>query len=116
MVSRRILGRTLDERRSKSRKSTHDFSLTCYIVKVSLDWIPIDRLTASDIQKTPGGLVAVICLVILVVLCVVNQLRIIRRTGWFFFYLKWYAVGGAVIGVLAALPGLEIRLHHYIAA
>lgn len=59
---------------------------------------------------------AVICLVIFVFLCVVNQLRIIRRTGWFFFYLKWYAVGGAVIGILAALPGLEFRLHHYIAA
>lgn len=47
---------------------------------------------------------------------IVNQLRVIRRTGWFFFYLKWYAVGGAVIGVLSALPGLELRLHHWIAA
>ena len=106
------------------------------ILQVSLDWIPIDRLTPSDIKKQPGGLVAVICLVIFVVACVVNQLRVIRRTGWFFFYLKWcvrvpvacpapwlilspcrrYLVGGAIVGILAALPGLEFRLHHYIAA
>ena len=85
-------------------------------VQVSLDWIPINRLTPHDIQQEPGGLVAVIVLVIFLVAVVLNQLRVIRRTGWFFYYLKWYAVGGAVIGVLAALPGLELRLHHWIAA
>lgn len=84
--------------------------------QVSLDWIPINRLTPHDIQQEPGGLVAVIVLVIFLVAVVLNQLRVIRRTGWFFYYLKWYAVGGAVIGVLAALPGLELRLHHWIAA
>ncbi|GAA5883322.1 hypothetical protein JCM3774_005242 [Rhodotorula dairenensis] len=86
------------------------------LMNVSLDWIPINRLTPHDIQQEPGGLVAVIVLVIFLVAVVLNQLRVIRRTGWFFYYLKWYAVGGAVIGVLAALPGLELRLHHWIAA
>lgn len=59
------------------------------LMNISLDWIPIDRLTAADIKKQPGGLVAVIVLVLVVVACVINQLRVIRRTGWFFFYLKW---------------------------
>lgn len=78
-----------------------------------------------------------IVLVVLLFLAVVNQLRVIRKTGWFFFYLKWYvpsrsstlivllilclsprryAIGGAVLGVLAALPGFQFRLHHYIAS
>lgn len=84
--------------------------------QVSLNWIPIDRLTPHDINQQPGGLVAVIVLVIFILLVVVNQLRVIRRTGWFFFYLRWYIVGGVVVGILSALPGLEFRLHHYIAA
>lgn len=83
---------------------------------VSLEWIPISRLTPSDIKKEPGGLVAVIVLAAFLFFAILNQLRVIRRTGWFFFYLKWYAVGGVVIGILAALPGLQFRLHHYFAA
>lgn len=60
-------------------------------------------------------MVAVICVVIFVFLVVVNQLRVIRRTGWLAYYLFWYVVGGLVILVLAtALPGLEFRLHHYV--
>ena len=84
------------------------------LINISLAWIPIDRLTPHDIQQEPGGLVAVICVVIFVFLVVVNQLRVIRRTGWFGFYLFWYVVGGLVIMVLALLPGLEFRLHHYL--
>lgn len=104
---------------------------------ISLSWIPLDRLTPDDISQRPGGLVAVIVLVIFLFCVVVNQLRVIRKTGWFFFYLKWcvrtslpsprldsshrlflrrYIVGGIVLGILAALPTLELRLHHYIAA
>ncbi|GAA5884000.1 hypothetical protein JCM16303_001352 [Sporobolomyces ruberrimus] len=83
---------------------------------VSLDWIPISRLTPQDIKKEPGGLVAVICVAAFLFFAVSNQIRVIRRTGWFLFYLKWYAVGGIVIGILASLPGLQLRLHHYFAA
>ncbi|GAA5913559.1 uncharacterized protein JCM6883_004458 [Sporobolomyces salmoneus] len=83
---------------------------------VSLGWIPISRLTPQDIKKEPGGLVAVICLAAFLFFAVLNQIRVIRRTGWFFFYLKWYAVGGIVLGILTSLPGLQFRLHHYFAA
>ncbi|GAA6029243.1 hypothetical protein JCM8097_003583 [Rhodosporidiobolus ruineniae] len=83
---------------------------------ITFDKLPIDRLTPHDINQEPGGLIAVICLAIFLFFAVLNQLRVIRRNGWFFFYLKWYIVGGVTIGVLAALPGLEFRLHHYVAA
>ncbi|KAM0790004.1 hypothetical protein ACM66B_005334 [Microbotryomycetes sp. NB124-2] len=87
------------------------------LFNISLDWIPLQRLTAADIQKQPGGLVAVILLVLFLVACIINQIRVIRRTGWFYFYLFWYCVGGGVLAVLgSALPGLEFRMHHYIAA
>ncbi|SCV73632.1 BQ2448_6062 [Microbotryum intermedium] len=83
------------------------------LINVSLAWIPIIRLTASDIAKEPGSLIAVIVLALVVFLCVLNQLRVIRRTGWFYFYIFWYLVGGCIIGILTCIPNLEFRLHHY---
>ncbi|GAA5986746.1 hypothetical protein JCM11641_007760 [Rhodosporidiobolus odoratus] len=83
---------------------------------ISFDKLPIDRLTPHDIKQAPGGLIAVIILAIFLFFAVLNQLRVIRRTGWLFFYLKWYVVGGIVIAILASLPGLSFRLHHYVAA
>ncbi|GAA6060100.1 hypothetical protein JCM10212_003508 [Sporobolomyces blumeae] len=85
------------------------------LVNVTLGWIPIDRLTPHDIKQQPGGVIAVIFLAIFLFFAILNQIRVIRRTGWFFFHLKWYVVGGIVIAILACLPGLELRLHHYIA-
>ncbi|GAA5894856.1 hypothetical protein JCM6882_006694, partial [Rhodosporidiobolus microsporus] len=82
---------------------------------LTLEWLPLDRLTPHEINQRPGGLIAVIVLAVFLFCAIVNQLRVIRRDGWFFFYLKWYAVGGIVLGILAALPGLELRMHHYIA-
>ncbi|GAA6019324.1 hypothetical protein JCM10207_001262 [Rhodosporidiobolus poonsookiae] len=84
---------------------------------LTLEWLPIDRLTPHDIQQEPGGLVAIIALAIFLFFAILNQLRVIRRTGWFFYYLKWYIMGGLIIAVLAtALPDLQFRLHHYVAA
>jgi len=73
-------------------------------------WIPIDRLTAHDIKQRPGGLVAVIILVLLIAAIAINQLRLFRKAGLLVTYIRWYALGGVVIGILAALPGLDLRL------
>lgn len=74
-------------------------------------WVPVDRLTAEDINRQPGGLVAVVILVLVVAACALAQLWAIRKTGWLLFYLKWYAVGGIVLGILSALPDLQLRLY-----
>ena len=78
--------------------------------------IPIDRLVASDIQNTPGALTAVIVIAVIVLVIVLNQIRVIRKTGWLPYYVGWYALAGIVMLILALLPGLQFRFHHYIAA
>lgn len=78
--------------------------------------IPIDRLVASDIAKRPGALVALIICVVVITILVVNQVRVVRKTGWLPFYLKWYALAALMLLILACLPGLEFRLHHYFSA
>ncbi|KAG8807504.1 hypothetical protein FRC17_004428 [Serendipita sp. 399] len=78
--------------------------------------IPIDRLVGSDIADRPGALTALIICCLVASVLVFNQLRVIRKTGWLPFYLKWYALGGLALLVLGLLPGLDFRLHHYFAA
>ncbi|KAH8102430.1 hypothetical protein BXZ70DRAFT_928537 [Cristinia sonorae] len=83
---------------------------------VVFDKIPISRLTASDITQRKGGIIAFVIILIVLVCIAVNQVRVIRKTGWLPYYLRWYIIGGLVILVLSQLPGLELRLHHYIFA
>lgn len=78
--------------------------------------LPIDRLLASDINSRRGALTAAIVIALLVLCIIVNQVRVIRKTGWLPRYLAWYVIGGLVVLVLSQLPGLQFRLHHYIAA
>ncbi|TFY77634.1 hypothetical protein EWM64_g6379 [Hericium alpestre] len=83
---------------------------------MTLDKIPISRLTPADIRAQPGGLTALIIIIIVVVVIAVNQVRVIRKTGWLPHYLFWYIAGGLVLMVLALLPSLNLRIHHYIIA
>lgn len=76
------------------------------------DLIPVDRLVGSDLKR-PGAVTAVIVIGLLLVAIIVNQIRIIRQTGWLPRYLAYYVTGGLVLLVLALLPGLTLRLHHY---
>lgn len=78
--------------------------------------LPIDRLVASDIDARPGALTALVIIVVILFIIVANQVRVIRKTGWLPHYLGWYIIGGLVILVLSQLPGLQLRLHHYIIA
>jgi hypothetical protein len=83
---------------------------------ITFSKLPIDRLTASDLTKRAGAITALVVIVIIVVIIVINQARVVRKTGWLPYYLVWYILGGLVALVIALLPGLQFRLHHYIVA
>lgn len=87
---------------------------TGVLTNLTMDQIPIDRLTAADIKQQAGGVTALVIIVLILLVLVVNQVRVIRKTGWLPYYLGWYVLGGLVTLVLALLPGLQFRLHHYI--
>lgn len=86
------------------------------LANLTTDKIPIDRLTAQDIRGRSGALTALIIIILVLVVIVVNQVRIIRKTGWLPHYLAWYVFGGLVVLVISQLPGLQLRIHHYIIA
>ncbi|KAF9015523.1 hypothetical protein BDQ17DRAFT_1295379 [Cyathus striatus] len=83
---------------------------------LTFDKIPISRLTASDIGKRAGGITALVVILVVLVIIAINQVRVIRKTGWLPYYAGWYILGGLLVLVLALLPGLELRIHHYIIA
>jgi len=83
---------------------------------VTFSKIPIDRLTASDLTKRSGAIAALVIILIIILAIVLNQARVVRKTGWLPYYLGWYVLGGLVALVLGLLPGLQFRLHHYIVA
>lgn len=84
------------------------------LTNLTTDKIPISRLTASDLSKRSGAITALVIIVVIVAIMVINQVRVIRKTGWLPHYAGWYILGGLVTLVISLLPGLELRLHHYI--
>jgi hypothetical protein len=84
------------------------------LANLTTEKIPIDRLTAQDITQQRGGLVSFIIIILVLLVIVINQVRVIRKTGWLPYYLGWYTLGGLVTLVFALLPTLNLRIHHYI--
>jgi hypothetical protein len=83
---------------------------------LTFDRLPLSRLTSSDLHKRSGAIATLVVLVVIIAVLAINQIRVIRKTGWLPYYLGWYIAGGLVALVLALLPGLSLRLHHYILA
>ncbi|KAL3478357.1 LCCL domain-containing protein [Aspergillus californicus] len=78
--------------------------------------IPLERLTPHDIQSQPGAKLA-LALVIPTILCIVlTQTHHIRMGGLMPHYLKVYGIMVLILLILLPLPGLRLRIHHYILA
>lgn len=91
----------------------------CWVGALSnhtLDWIPIQRLNGHDLRQQPGAMLALFIIIGLLTLIVVSQIFFFRREGRLIRYLGIYGtfVGAILISLL--LPGLSLRIHHYILA
>lgn len=78
--------------------------------------IPIKRLTPHDIREQPGAKLALGVMITIVVSIILGQTWHIRCGGLMPRYLKIYSTMGAILIILLALPGLRLRIHHYILA
>lgn len=86
------------------------------LINITASKIPIDRLLRRDVAERPGAVVALIVIAIILLFVILNQMRVIRKTGLLLDYLMYYVIGGLVILVLSQLPTLTFRLHHYVFA
>ncbi|OOQ85651.1 LCCL domain protein [Penicillium brasilianum] len=78
--------------------------------------IPLQRLTPMDIQQQPGAKLALALVIPTVLTIVLSQAWQIRQGGLLPRYLKIYCTMGLIILILLPLPGLRLRIHHYILA
>lgn len=78
--------------------------------------IPLQRLTPMDIQKQPGAKLALALVIPIVISIILGQAWQIRQGGLLPRYLKIYCTMGLIILILLPLPGLRLRIHHYILA
>lgn len=78
--------------------------------------IPLQRLTPMDIQQQPGAKVALAFVIPTVLTIILTQAWQIRQGGLLPRYLKIYCTMGLIILILLPLPGLRLRIHHYILA
>ena len=83
---------------------------------LTLDHIPIQRLTPHDLKQQPGAVAALIVIVLVIAAIALYQAWCFRLEGRLPRYLGLYLILGIGLGILAAMPGLELRIHHYILA
>jgi hypothetical protein len=79
-------------------------------------WIPLQRLTPHDLANQPGAKAALATVVTIIIVIVLSQAWLIRQAGLMPKYLKVYISFVAMLLFLLALPGLRLRIHHYILA
>ncbi|KAF3761965.1 hypothetical protein M406DRAFT_348078 [Cryphonectria parasitica EP155] len=80
----------------------------------TFELIPLERLTEHDLRQEPGGLASLIIIVVVLLCAFIGQAWAFRREGRLLRYLALYVSLGITIGLLAAIPQEDLRLHHYI--
>ncbi len=83
---------------------------------VTFDRLPISRLTPHDLQQQPGAIVALISIVGSIVIIALGQAWCFRIEGRMPRYLLFYGIVGGGIVTLLFIPGMNLRIHHYILA
>nr|POE72777.1 uncharacterized protein CFP56_30716 [Quercus suber] len=82
----------------------------------TFDRIPIQRLTPHDIQAQPGAIPALIIVVSTILCIALGQAWSFRIEGRMPRYLLIYGLMVISLLVMVLIPGLSLRIHHYILA
>lgn len=82
----------------------------------TFDRIPIQRLTPHDIQAQPGAIPALIIVVLSIFFIALGQAWSFRVEGRMPRYLLIYSLFVLGLLLLLAIPGENLRIHHYILA
>ncbi|KAF8542684.1 hypothetical protein BDD12DRAFT_728187 [Trichophaea hybrida] len=87
------------------------------LTNITLDrLIPINRLTSRDLAQQPGAKAALAIIILLLAILAIGQIHYLRLSGQLPTMLGVYSFLGTGLGLLAAIPGTSLRIHHYILA
>ncbi|RMZ79573.1 hypothetical protein DV736_g6679, partial [Chaetothyriales sp. CBS 134916] len=79
-------------------------------------WLPIQRLTAHDLEQQPGAQASLAVILIILALIVAQQIHFLWLEGRLIQYLALYGLFLAGVLICLAIPSVKLRLHHYIIA
>lgn len=82
----------------------------------TFDRIPIQRLTPHDLRAQPGAIPALIIVVLSIFFIALGQAWAFRMEGRMPRYLAIYGLFVGALLLLVAVPGENVRIHHYILA
>jgi len=82
----------------------------------TFDWIPIARLTAHDLEQQPGAKLALTIIILLLILIILGQAYSFWLEGRLLRHLGLYGLFIVAILISLAIPGVNLRIHHYILA
>jgi hypothetical protein len=82
----------------------------------TFDWIPISRLNAHDIEQQPGAKAALATIILVLIVIIAGQAHSFWGEGRLFRSLGLYGIFIAAILVCLTIPGVSLRIHHYILA
>ncbi|KAI1320514.1 hypothetical protein F5Y16DRAFT_389820 [Xylariaceae sp. FL0255] len=86
------------------------------LTNYTFDYIPIQRLTGHDLDQQPGAKAALAIIVAVLVVIVGGQIWCFQQERRLVRYLQLYALFLFAIIIGLVLPGLSLRIHHYILA
>ena len=81
---------------------------------VTFDRLPVDRLTPKDLKEQPGAATAIGSIAGMIFICVIIQGYSVWKSGRFRKFFKIYMILVVSLILLSSIPGLNLRLHHYI--
>ena len=82
----------------------------------TLDHLPIRRLTPHDLKSQAGAVLTLLVIIVIIVVITVGQIHYLRLECRLKRFLKLYACMAGGLALLAAIPSLHLRIHHYILA
>lgn len=89
----------------------------CWVATLAdytFELIPLQRLTSHDIKQQPGAIASLVVIVLVIFFIFLGQAWAFRRERRLLRYLGLYVCLGVTIGLLAAIPNEDLRIHHYI--
>lgn len=81
---------------------------------VTFDRLAIDRFTWADMKAMPGSIITTLILFIATLVCGCIQSYQLWKAATIKYYIWGYGILNAAIIMLSQIPGLQVRLHHYI--
>ncbi|KAG6024414.1 hypothetical protein E4U41_001789 [Claviceps citrina] len=82
----------------------------------TLSFIPIQRLSAHDLEQQPGAKAALSAIVLVLLVIAATQICFFRQEARLVRHVSLYGLFLLGIVVALALPGLHLRIHHYVLA